>query len=272
MRLTSTILFSTALIFLIGCTANQIATFPPGTNINDVRKSLGREKTTISYPEYILFVYETMDTANYTVLKFISGTLDWQGIMPKWVVNTIGQSGPSAKMGAYDYYSMAQRLQKQKLNKDAYTLMRRYGEDNPDSGMAVTYLARLYMLDSLLDSAVFVYENALRSAKDISVKSSLQNNMLTMLVQSRQFEKAGDFGKALLADSTILFKYGIHYNMACMYSMLNKKTEAILHLRAILNFGEKGFSKKKLDNDRALDNIRNEPGYLEIYRHLPKGK
>jgi tetratricopeptide (TPR) repeat protein len=265
------ILFA-ALILLVGCTANQIATFPPGSNINDVRKSLGKEKTTISYPEYMLFVYETMDPDNYTVLKFENGTLTAQGLMPKWVVNSLGKSGESAKMGAYSYYSMARRLQKQKLNKDAYTLMRRYGEDNPDSGMAITYLGQLYLNDSLLDSAVLVYENALRGEKRINVRSSLQNNELALFIRARQYRKAEEFGKALLADSTVLFKHGIHYNMACIYSIQNKKTEAILQLKEILQHLDSGFNKKQLDDDKDLDNIRKEPGYLEIYKQLPAGK
>jgi tetratricopeptide (TPR) repeat protein len=265
-------LWCAALFFLVGCTANQIATFPPGSNINDVRKNLGREKTSVCYPEYILFVYETLDPDNYTVLKFINGELAFQGTLPKWVVQSIGQFGPRVKMNANDYYSMALRLQKQKLNKDAYALMRRYVEANPDSGTPVAFLSHLYMLDSLLDSATFVFENALKTPKKPNVISSLQTNMLALFIQGRRYEKAEEFGKALLADSTVLFKYGIHYNMACLYSLQNKKPEAILHLREIVNFGDKGLTKKKLDNDKDLDNIRKEPEYLEIYKQLPKGK
>jgi tetratricopeptide (TPR) repeat protein len=269
---TSLYFWCAAFFLLVGCTANQIATFPPGSNINDVRKSLGKEKTTISYPEYILFIYETMDPDNYTVLKFVNGALAFQGIIPKWVVQSIGQFGPQAKMDANNYYSMARRLQKQKLNKDAYALMRRYADENPDSGMAVTYLAQLYMLDSLLDSAAFVYENALKEEKRIHARSSLQNNELALFVRSRQYQKAEEFGKVLLADSTVLFKFGIHYNMACIYSLQNKKAEAILHLKEILQHLDSGFNKKQLDDDRDLDNIRKEPEYLEIYKQLPKGK
>lgn len=259
-----------ALFFLLGCTANQIATFPPGSNINDVRKSLGKEKTTISYPEYILFVYETMDPDNYTVLKFVNGALTFQGLVPKWVVQSIGQFGPQATMDINNYYRMARRLQKQKLNKDACALMRRYAEANPDSGIAVNYLAQLYMFDSLPDSAAFVYENALKAEKRINARSSLQNNELAFFIRSRQYQKAEEFGKVLLADSTVLFKYGIHYNMACIYSRQNKKPESIQELKEILN--NKGFTKKQLDDDKDLDNIRNEPGFLEIYKQLPMGK
>jgi tetratricopeptide (TPR) repeat protein len=272
MRFSSVFLFGAFLCLLLGCVANQIATFPPGSNINDVRKSLGREKTSICYPEYILFVYETMDTDNYTVLKFINGELAYQGILPKWVVQSIGQFGPSVKMDAKDYYSMARRLQKQKLNKDAYVLMRRYAEANPDSGMAVTYLAQLYFNDSLLDSAISVYENVLRTEKRVNARSSLQNNELALFVRSRQYRKAEEFGNALLADSTVVFKHGIHYNMACVYSLQNKKAEAILHLKEIIRHLDSGFNKKQLDDDKDLDNIRKEPEYLEIYKQLPKGK
>ncbi|HUI91784.1 MAG TPA: hypothetical protein VLX68_05995 [Chitinivibrionales bacterium] len=268
----SILLFAIFPLLLFGCVANQIATLQSGTNINDVRKSLGREKDVINYSDYILFAYETEDPENYTVFKFVNGSLAAQEVVPKWVVKVINKSESSVKTSVRDYCAAARTLQKQKLNKAAYALMRTYFEQNPDSGMALICLTQLYLNDSLFDSAAAVYDNALMQEKRENARSSLQNNKLALFIRARRFQKAEDLGKALLADSTMPFKQGMHYNMACMYSLQNKKTEAIRELKEAFNAGDKGFTRKQLDHDKDLDNIRKEPGYVEIYKRLPTGK
>lgn len=56
------------------------------------------------------------------------------------------------------------------------------------------------------------------------------------------------------------------YNRACAYSVAGKKTEAVEMLKKAVELGYRDVNHIKQDKD--LDNIRKEPGYIEIVKQL----
>ncbi len=269
--------FIILIVFLItlqmfGCAANRFASVPAGTTIQEVRESFGTEKTTISYPDYFLLVYETQDATNYTVLKFIDGKFKEKGLIPKWVINSSSEAGSAKKLEVRQYYSMAMRLRKQGLHQDAYSLMERYIKDNPDTSMGYTYLSMLYCQDSLFDRAIST--DSLGLVKLINKKSflTLKQNAAATFMKAEKYDEAEMLLNELLNDPNVEHKHGVHYNMACLLSIRNEKEGAIEHLKYIIPHIDKGICKKMLDDDPDMNNIRNEPGYLEIYNQLPEKK
>lgn len=81
----------------------------------------------------------------------------------------------------------------------------------------------------------------------------------------------GDKVKAIaITDSCIahaakkrnMAKYGVEYNAACLYSLMNDKDNALLHLRKALELGFRSFAHIRRDND--LDNIRNDAKFQSL--------
>jgi hypothetical protein len=60
----------------------------------------------------------------------------------------------------------------------------------------------------------------------------------------------------------------IYYNLTCIYSLLDNKTSAILHLKKAIDAGYNNYGHVQLDTD--LDNIRNEKGFLELNNKLKR--
>jgi hypothetical protein len=63
---------------------------------------------------------------------------------------------------------------------------------------------------------------------------------------------------------------GEHYDLACMYSVTNKKDEAIAALQQAIKLGYKVYNHIKLDRD--LENIREEQGYKDLLNDITKDK
>ena len=58
----------------------------------------------------------------------------------------------------------------------------------------------------------------------------------------------------------------VYYNLACLYSLYNKKDEAFANLRLAI---ENGFSDKKwIQSDFDLDNIRNTKEFDNLLNQL----
>ena len=57
-----------------------------------------------------------------------------------------------------------------------------------------------------------------------------------------------------------------YYNMACIYSIMNKKALALRYLDIAALNGFKEVSEMEKDSD--LKNIRNEPGYKKIIKKM----
>lgn len=63
---------------------------------------------------------------------------------------------------------------------------------------------------------------------------------------------------------------GEQYDLACLYSLANMKSEAITALQRAVELGYKGFHHIQLDRD--LDNIRAEEGYQNVLNLLTRSK
>jgi tetratricopeptide (TPR) repeat protein len=86
------------------------------------------------------------------------------------------------------------------------------------------------------------------------------------------YTAAGRFQEGLEVDLKLVgvfpFEPVIHYNLACSYSLLDRKEEALEALRKAVNLGYDDF--ETLQNDRDLENIRDHPKFLELLLSVKK--
>ncbi len=101
------------------------------------------------------------------------------------------------------------------------------------------------------------------------------NNMVTALTQELiQVSNAGERYKALAIalEARSLADVGLtNYNVACMYSLLDKKAEAFRYLNHALEL--QPFSADmvaQIENDTDFDNIRDDPRYKEVIEKAKK--
>jgi clan AA aspartic protease (TIGR02281 family) len=75
----------------------------------------------------------------------------------------------------------------------------------------------------------------------------------------------GRIDEAIAYQDSILSKYpttGNYYDAACLYSLMNRPSDAITYLRTALEKGYRDFIHIEYDTD--LDNIRNMPEFIEL--------
>lgn len=63
---------------------------------------------------------------------------------------------------------------------------------------------------------------------------------------------------------------GEHYNLACIYSLANKKEDALVELQQAIKLGYKAYNHIKLDRD--LENIRTEQKYKDLLNNIINDK
>jgi tetratricopeptide (TPR) repeat protein len=259
-----------SILFLFSCAATKLNVVENGTNIKEVRNRLGKESNFISHPDYLLLIYYKSGSQNCLLLKFINGKLVDQIEMPRWSINTYIGVSPSTPIRSESHYSIARRMQKQKLNHEAYLTMRDFMIRNPDSMMAVTYLAQLYVNDSLFDSALTVYDNAFSRSLKSESRISLTNNYMALLMAAKKYDRAKEIGlKAIHDYNSSKAIHGYYYNLACIYSIQNESDSAVIFLNGIIPFIAKGYTKQMIDKDPDLNNIRNNPDFQKIRSQLP---
>ncbi len=83
-----------------------------------------------------------------------------------------------------------------------------------------------------------------------------------------EIQQAIDFIKAIVSEN--INDAGEHYDLACIYSLANKKDEAIVALQQAIKLGYKAYNHIKLDRD--LENIRDEQGYKDLLNDITKDK
>lgn len=88
------------------------------------------------------------------------------------------------------------------------------------------------------------------------------------LVHLGKKQQAINVMKAIVAENTE--DAGEHYDLACLYSLANMKSESIIALKRAVELGYKGFHHMQFDRD--LDNIREEQGYKELLNNITKSK
>ena len=97
---------------------------------------------------------------------------------------------------------------------------------------------------------------------------TVSGNAATAMAMLGRGDEAVALMKNILANSDDIA--GDQYNLACLYSLLNRKEEAVAALRAAVDAGYKDFYHISLDTD--LVNIRNEQGYKDILNSITQKK
>ena len=83
-----------------------------------------------------------------------------------------------------------------------------------------------------------------------------------MLAKLEKIDEAREAGRKAyeLSPNDVLMLY----NLACLFSQLEEKETALDYLKKAIEAGYQNFEWLKRDSD--FDNIRNEPGYIELIK------
>lgn len=126
-----------------------------------------------------------------------------------------------------------------------------------------TYTSSMIQLGKLLEvykkdkeKAKYYYEQVL--AIDTAVNNDSQNRYYALCRLGR-FDEAIAFADQILA---IEKSSSVYYGRACLYSLMDKKTEALENLRIAFELGFNDFEHIKIDDD--LDNIRSLPEFKKM--------
>lgn len=162
-------------------------------------------------------------------------------------------------------------------------------ELNPDVNFAYAFRSFIYQEKKDYDKALADINTAINLGEATSDQLLLRARVLQKL--GKTDEAKNDF-EAILADSAITFNMpyanlflgnmdlafeqtdslvndepdneSLHYNAACIYSLANKKEEALKHFEKSLEGGYNDFMHIKVDND--LDNIRETPEFKALVK------
>lgn len=121
---------------------------------------------------------------------------------------------------------------------------------------------------------------AIRRAREQQTRgaNSLQQmmNEAIQLLQNKKFDEAIGIYRQILemiqpypAEQTAQIKQNCYYNVACAYSLQNKKDDAIEALKFAVKYGWKDTNHMATDKD--LDNIRQTPEYKAIIDEINAG-
>jgi len=110
--------------------------------------------------------------------------------------------------------------------------------------------------------AVLKYEEALRYAENARLWYDYGNSLSNM--EGRLLEAVEAYQKALLLGFEK--KYLVYYNIACVYSRLNRISEAYENLHFAVMYGYKNY--KHIEKDADLVNLRSDRGWEEWWRKV----
>ncbi|MDR0606550.1 MAG: tetratricopeptide repeat protein [Bacteroidales bacterium] len=130
-----------------------------------------------------------------------------------------------------------------------------------DNDYAYTYVARGRLYQRELNQQELAekdFQTVLRLEKNIQKSGNCRQYALFHL---------GKINEAIGLQDSILSKYptsGNHYDAACLYSLMNRPSEAIAYLRTSFEKGFRDFIH--IEHDRDMDNIRNIPEFIELVK------
>ncbi len=146
-----------------------------------------------------------------------------------------------------------------------YDAMAASPQDLQAPGLLIQVLGDLGRFEEMTHIAGVTVDNALRKFErdPTNVRACLGASfgyfrMGKIDAVKRQIAKA----KALDPEDSI-----INYNMACLYSLIGEKKEALHFLTRAVNRGMR--HRAWLDNDSDLDNLRKEPEFVTLMEGLP---
>lgn len=259
-------------LLLAACASNRFASLQPGMGEDAVRAKVGREIRRIEHRDYVVHLHPGPKPGGVVFLKFREGRLDASGSVPAWSVDA-GQE-PPRPLNAEQYFAISVRLAGLGLKEEGFALMRRWAAENPDSSAGATLRGILFSEGDEPDSAFGVHRAAIAAAQDDKLRTEHRNNLLASYIRARRYDEGETYAQELLADPALdtAMLHGIRYNLACIYSIQNRKAKAVEQLKLAIDRRPDAFDQAFLDGDRDFDNIRTEPGFLEQRARLKPGK
>jgi tetratricopeptide (TPR) repeat protein len=98
----------------------------------------------------------------------------------------------------------------------------------------------------------------------VNIYYVLLGKIADLYVYTEQYQMAENIFKSLLfvGDKTVF------YNMACLYSLMGKKKEALIMLKRAIKAGY--MDLRWMKKDKELDPIRNTPQFKKLEKYLEK--
>lgn len=110
------------------------------------------------------------------------------------------------------------------------------------------------------------YEDAVADCKKvIEYETSMPDDLQNKQMLAFAYARSGDIGNALKVIPEVYSKEtdaGDEYNLACMYSLVDRKEDALSHFERALNMGYCDFVH--IHNDNDLDNIRDIKRFAQL--------
>ncbi len=151
-------------------------------------------------------------------------------------------------------------------DKEAIELFEKVIELNPDFYTAYNDISLCYerigdtdQYDKILQASLVVYPRYLSQYPDDARAHIFYATMLAKLRKIDEAREAGRKAYELSPNDAVML-----YNLACLFSRLEEKETAVDYLKKACEAGYVNFEWIKRDSD--FDNIRNEPGYLDLLK------
>ena len=151
-------------------------------------------------------------------------------------------------------------------DKEAIELFEKVIELNPDFYTAYNDISLCYerigdtdQYDKILQTSMEVYPRYLSQYPDDARAHIFYATMLAKLRKIDEAREAGRKAYELSPNDAVML-----YNLACLFSRLEEKETAVDYLKKACEAGYVNFEWIKRDSD--FDNIRNEPGYLDLLK------
>jgi len=173
------------------------------------------------------------------------------------------ETNPSLYMA---HFNMGQAFEELGRIPEAVEQYRSTLQINPGYATAHSQLAATLLKTGNLDEAAVHFYEALKRKPD----SDYDRDSLLMIAffhtNQKQYDKSIDTVKKIAAIHPQESVYD--YSIACLYSISNRKEEAIEWLRKAVDKGYNDFERMK--TDRNLENIRQTEAYQEILKQMPQ--
>ncbi len=231
-------------------------------NINDsviLYKHLGRSKQAINQLNHVLKL-KTTKTPNYmkSIIHAHIGSAYLQLKKHKQAEDAFATALKidSENLNLIDF--IANSYRKNRAAGHLATLLRNVSKTQKGSGVVYALLAET------LSEKLGNHDEAIRAFSDAIVldpeRSDYYNGMGLAYYRKKEFGTAlGIFGEATKIDPNDAVA---RYNEACVHSILNQKSKALNKLKDALALDPRLSENIKTDAD--LDNLRNEPAFLEM--------
>ena len=164
------------------------------------------------------------------------------------------------------YWTLARIYHSMDRDKEAIELYEKVVVLNPDFYSAYNDLSICYerigdteQYNNIIKSSMEMYPRYLSQHPDDARAHIFYAQNLAKLGKVDEARKSGKKAYELSPNEAVML-----YNLACLFSRLEEREEAVDYLRKACDAGYQNYEWIKRDSD--FDNIRNEPGYIELMK------